>query len=97
LSGMLAKLNLAEFAKLLVYLRPYWKGMAISVSSGTFHHLFAIAGTALAAYLVGLAATGGGREQIWPFLPVLALLVTLRVVMFFTDMYVAHEVAFRIL
>ncbi|WP_245779636.1 methyltransferase domain-containing protein [Desulfoscipio geothermicus] len=94
---MLARLHLAGFAKLLVYLRPYWKGMAISVSSGTFHHLFAIAGTALAAYLVGLAATGGGREQIWPFLPVLALLVTLRVIMYFTDMYVAHEVAFRIL
>jgi len=97
LSGMLARLHLAGFAKLLVYLRPYWKGMAISVSSGTFHHLFAIAGTALTAYLVGLAATGGGREQIWPFLPVLALLVTLRVIMYFTDMYVAHEVAFRIL
>ncbi len=97
MSGMLARLHLAGFAKLMVYLRPYWKGMAISVSSGTLHHLFAIAGTALAAYLVGLAATGGGREQIWPLLPVLAVLVTLRVIMYFTDMYVAHEVAFRIL
>ncbi|MFZ5646705.1 MAG: ABC transporter ATP-binding protein [Bacillota bacterium] len=94
---ILAKLNLTGFAKLMVYLRPYWKGMAISVVSGTFHHLFAIAGSALAAYLVGMAATGGGKDQIMPILPVVAVLVTLRVVMYFSDMWFAHEVAFRIL
>lgn len=97
MSGILDKLNLTGFLKLMAYLRPYWKGMAVSVGSGTFHHLFAIAGTALAAYLVGLAAAGGRTEQILPVLPVVAILVTLRVVMYFSDMWFAHEVAFRIL
>lgn len=78
-------------------MRPYWKGMGLSVGSGTLHHLFAIAGASLAAYLVGLAAMGGSREQIVRLLPLVALLVTLRVVMFFSDMWIAHEVAFRIL
>ncbi len=97
MSSFLDRLNLSGFLKLLVYLRPFWKGMAVAVGSGTFHHLFAIAGTALAAYLVGLAATGGKPEQILPILPVVAILVTLRVVMYFSDMWFAHEVAFRIL
>ena len=71
--------------------------MAIAIGSGTLHHLFAIASATLAAYMVGLTAMGGRKEQILPFLPVLILLVTLRVVMYFSDMWFAHEVAFRIL
>ena len=71
--------------------------MAIAIGSGTLHHLFAIASATLAAYMVGLTAMGGRKEQILPLLPVLLLLVTLRVVMYFSDMWFAHEVAFRIL
>ncbi|WP_042315262.1 ABC transporter ATP-binding protein [Desulfofarcimen acetoxidans] len=97
LNTILAKLNLTGFARLLLYLRPYWKGMAIAISSGTLHHLFAIAGATLAAYLVGLTAMGGGKEQILSLLPALVLLISLRVVMYFSDMWFAHEVAFRIL
>ncbi|ACV61307.1 ABC transporter related [Desulfofarcimen acetoxidans DSM 771] len=97
MNTILAKLNLTGFARLLLYLRPYWKGMAIAISSGTLHHLFAIAGATLAAYLVGLTAMGGGKEQILSLLPALVLLISLRVVMYFSDMWFAHEVAFRIL
>lgn len=97
MNTILAKLNLTGFTRLMIYLRPYWKGMGLSVGSGALHHLFAIAGAAMAAYLVGLAAMGGRKEQIMPLLPVVALLVTLRVVMYFSDMWIAHEVAFRIL
>ncbi|MEW5954434.1 MAG: ABC transporter ATP-binding protein [Bacillota bacterium] len=71
--------------------------MGISVGSGTLHHLFAIISTAMAAYLVGLAAMGAEKEHILPLLPGVALLVILRVIMYFSDMWVAHEVAFRIL
>jgi ATP-binding cassette subfamily B protein len=97
LNTILAKMNLTGFTKLLMYLRPYWKGMGLSVGSGTLNHLFAIAGASLAAYLVGLAAMGGRKDEIMPLLPVVALLVTLRVIMYFSDMWIAHEVAFRIL
>ncbi|BBB89431.1 ABC transporter ATP-binding protein [Methylomusa anaerophila] len=97
MSRILDSLSLTGFIKLIPYLRPYRIGMAASVACGTLHHLLAIAGSALGAYLVGLAAAGGRAEEIWRWLPVLAVLVTLRVIMYFSDMWVAHNVAFQIL
>jgi ATP-binding cassette subfamily B protein len=79
------------------YLRPYRIGLALSVLCGISHHLLAIAGSSLAAYLVGLAAAGQGTEEISGLLPVLAVVVTVRVIMHFADMWVAHDVAFKIL
>ena len=97
LSGILNKLNLAGCVRLLPYLRPYRLGLAVTVLCGISHHLLAIAGSSLAAYMVGLAAAGRGAEEIIRLLPPLAVVVTLRVVLHFADMWVAHDVAFKIL
>ncbi|KJF26914.1 ABC transporter ATP-binding protein [Clostridium aceticum] len=91
------KLKLDGFDELLKYLAPYWRGMTFSIVSGILHHLLGILGPALGAYLVGIAVTGGTRSEIRPYLPVLGLLVLGRVLMYYSDMWFAHEVAFRIL
>lgn len=93
----LEKLNLEGFIQLIGYLGSYWKGIILSVVSGTLHHLLAIAAPALGAYLVGLAVVGGKPEQIVPYLPGLAVLVFVRAAMYYSDMWFAHEVAFRLL
>ncbi|SNS93892.1 ATP-binding cassette, subfamily B [Anaerovirgula multivorans] len=90
-------LKLEGFYGLLSYLKPYQKGMTLSVISGTLHHLLAILGPALGAYLVGVAVGGGERSDIVTYLPLLGILVTGRVLMHYSDMWFAHEVAFRIL
>ncbi|AOT71630.1 ABC transporter ATP-binding protein [Geosporobacter ferrireducens] len=91
------QLRLEGFHPLLNYLMPYRKGMSLSVLSGILHHLLGIIGPALGAYLVGVAVIGGKKEQILPYLPILGILVTARIVMYYSDMWFAHEVAFRIL
>lgn len=97
MSDWLKKLNLSGCARLMPYLKPYRGGLAVAVLCGIAHHLLAIAGSSLAAYLVGLAAAGREAAVILAWLPVLAVIVTLRVVMHFADMWVAHDVAFKIL
>ncbi|HWR08742.1 ABC transporter ATP-binding protein [Sporomusa sp.] len=97
MSILLEKMNLTGCVRLMPYLRPYRIGLALSVLCGISHHLLAIAGSSLAAYLVGLAAAGQGTEEISGLLPVLAVVVTVRVIMHFADMWVAHDVAFKIL
>lgn len=96
-ASLLQKIGLAGFIPLIGHLRPYRRGITLSIASGTFHHLLAIAAPALGAYLAALAVTGGSREQILPYLPVLVLLVLGRIGMYFADMWFAHEVAFKIL
>lgn len=91
------KLRLEGFSQLLNHLHSYWKGIILSIVSGTLHHLLAIAAPALGAYMAMLAVAGGTREQVLPWLPVLILMVLARVAMYFADMWFAHEVAFRVL
>lgn len=97
MSRILNKLHLTGCIRLIPYLRPYRLGLAVTVLCGISHHLLAIAGSSLAAYMVGLAAAGRGTAEIVKLLPPLAVVVTLRVVMHFADIWVAHAVAFKIL
>ncbi|CQR73570.1 Putative multidrug export ATP-binding/permease protein [Sporomusa ovata DSM 2662] len=94
---MLESLRLTGIIKLLPYLRPYRVRMAMSICCGALEHLLFIAGTALGAYLVGLAAFGGRADDIGRFLPVLATMAILWVAMYFGDLWAAHDVAFQIL
>ncbi|NMA82846.1 MAG: ABC transporter ATP-binding protein [Epulopiscium sp.] len=90
-------LKLEGFYGLLSYLKPYQKGMSLSIINGSLHHLLAILGPALGAYLVGVAVGGGERSEVVKYLPLLGVLVAGRVLMYYSDMWFAHEVAFRIL
>lgn len=97
IDGVLKKLRLYGFVKLLPYIRPCRRNIIIAVASGILHQLFSISGSAMAAYLVGAALSGAGSEVIKPFLLALGILVTLRAAMYYSDMWFAHEAAFRIL
>ncbi|MDO9573610.1 MAG: ABC transporter ATP-binding protein, partial [Candidatus Contubernalis sp.] len=72
--------------------------MVLAVSTGALSHFAGIGGSAMGAYLVSLAATG---EKSIPGLTsliiVLACLVTARALMRYAEMWIAHEVAFKIL
>jgi ATP-binding cassette subfamily C protein CydC len=93
----LKRIRLYGFIRLLPYIRPSRRNILIAVASGISHNLFAISASALAAYLVGAALTGAGPEIIKPLLWALGALVTLRAAMYFSEMWFAHEAAFRIL
>ena len=93
----LKRIKLYGFVKLLPYIRPCRRNILIAVVSGILQHLFSIFGSALAAFLVGAALTGAGPDLIKPLLWALGALVTLRAAMYFSNMWFAHEAAFRIL
>ncbi len=89
--------RISNFIKFLKYLKPYRKNMTFAVSSGVFHHLFAISTSAVCAYMVGLAANGELSESAKYFFIILGIIVVLRAIMYYSEMWFAHEVAFHIL
>lgn len=94
---LLKRMKLYGFVKLLPFIRPCRRNISLAVVTGILNQLFSIAASALAAYLVGAALSGAGRDVIKPALWALGVLVTLRAAMYFAEMWLAHEAAFRIL
>lgn len=90
-------INWNNIKKLLPYLRPYYSGMGLAIGTGILNQFFFIASSALAAYIVGMAATGRSTEEILSFLWFLGALVIGRAVMAYAEMYIVHEVAYNIL
>jgi thiol reductant ABC exporter CydC subunit len=87
----------AGFWQLLALLRPHRRLMALTIGAGIGDKGLAIAGAATGAYLVGLAASGRERAELWPGLWILALLVIGRATMAWAEMWLAHDLAYRIL
>lgn len=91
------KLNKMTFKRLLPYIKPYNKKMALAIGSGTLNQVFGISSFALVAYIVGLVATGGTLEQIFSLFWLLGLFVIGKALMVYAEMYVVHDVAYSIL
>lgn len=89
--------RIANMLKLMHNLKPYHKGMILSVISGIMHHLCNIAAAALCAYMVGLAMKGMLTENLKYLMIILGVVIALRAVMYYSEMWFSHEVAFRIL
>jgi ATP-binding cassette, subfamily C, bacterial CydC len=90
-------IKIEKLKALLPYIKPYNKKMALAITSGTLNQILSISSSALAAYLVGLAATGGGAAKIYSYFWLLAVLAAGRAVMVYSEMYVVHDVAYSIL
>ncbi|HWQ42176.1 MAG TPA: ABC transporter ATP-binding protein [Desulfosporosinus sp.] len=88
--------RLSSFKLLIKYLKLYRKGMFLAVSSGVFNHVFLISIYALCAYMAGLVAMGTLRGLEIRFFIVLGILALLRAMMYYSEMWFAHEVAYSI-
>lgn len=87
----------ASIKQLLVILRPYHLLMGLTIGTGVLHQGTLIASAAVGAYLVGLAVTGSSFADIQPMLWLLVGLVLGRAIISWIEMWLAHDLAYRIL
>jgi ATP-binding cassette subfamily C protein CydC len=88
---------LPAFWQLFGLIRPYYWLMGLTIGAGVLNYGAAIAGAAVGAYLVGAAATGTRAAQLIPALIWLGSLVSLQALMAWVEMWLAHDLAYRVL
>lgn len=83
--------------KLVGRLKAYAFPMAVTVICGIVNHLAAISVSVLCAYMVSLALAGQLAQRFFALLMVLCSLIVLKVVFYFSEMWLAHFIAFKVL
>jgi ATP-binding cassette subfamily B protein len=78
-------------------LKPYKTRIAGAVVSGIGHQLSNVGVSVIAACFTGLAITGRLQEQIRLQVLLLILFVLAKIVFYFAEMWLAHDVAFKVL
>ncbi|HWS84884.1 MAG TPA: thiol reductant ABC exporter subunit CydC [Ktedonobacteraceae bacterium] len=87
----------SAFWQLFGLIRPYYWLMGLTIGAGVLNSGAAIAGAGVGAYLVGAAATGTRAAQLVPALFLLGCLVGLQAIMAWVEMWLAHDLAYRVL
>ena len=85
------------FWQLLRILRPYYWLMGITVVTGILNHGLMIAAAGICAYMVGRVATGAPADALYFSAFVLGGVVVARAVAAWAEMWLAHDLAYRIL
>ena len=85
------------FWQLLWVIRGYYGMMALAIAAGVLNQGATIAAAALGAYMVGQVAGGATAADLRAPAAALAAAVILRAVMAWAEMWVAHDLAYRIL
>ena len=85
------------FWQLLRILRPYYWLMGITVFTGILNHGFMIAAAGIGAFMVGRVATGAVAEELYFSAFVLGVVVAGKAVAAWAEMWLAHDLAYRIL
>ena len=85
------------FWQLLGILRPYYWLMGITVLTGILNQGFMIAAAGIGAFMVGRVATGAAAEDLYLSAYVLGGVVVGRAVAAWAEMWLAHDLAYRIL
>ena len=93
----LQKTRIRQVLRLAEKLRAYRWRMAGAVLSGIGHQLSIVAVSVLGAYLVGLAVEGRLLVQLPRLLVFFILWIALRVTFYFLEMWLSHDVAFKVL
>ncbi len=83
--------------RLVPILRRHKWAFAVTVASTAGNHGFGIAAAAVAAWLVGRAAVGASPPDLVPGLLVLGACVVGKAVSAWAEMWVAHDLAYRIM
>lgn len=89
--------RITNVLKLVAKLGRYALRMIITVFSGIMNHLSAVFVSVMCAYIVGQALIGSLQNRIVSLMVVLGVLVLLRAIFYFAEMWLAHEIAFRVL
>lgn len=89
--------GVSRFRPLLDVLRPHRRRLVLTVTFGLLDQALALAGAGLAAYVVGLAATGASAADLQPWLIALGALVVPRAVAGWLESFLAHALAYRCL
>ena len=89
--------RMVNVLQLAAKLRRYAVRMAVTVFSGIMNHLSAVLVSVLCAYIVGQALIGSLQGRMRPLMGALIVLVLLRAAFYFAEMWLAHEIAFRVL
>ena len=87
----------AGFWQLLRILRPYYWLMGITVLTGILNQGLMIAAAGIGAYMVGRVATGAAADELYLSAFVLGGIVVGRAVAAWAEMWLAHDLAYRIL
>ena len=85
------------FWQLLRILRPYYWLMGITVLTGILNQGLMIAAAGIGAFMVGRVATGAEAEELYFSAFVLGGVVAGRAVAAWAEMWLAHDLAYRIL
>ena len=85
------------FWQLLRILRPYYWLMGITVLTGILNQGLMIAAAGIGAFMVGRVATGTEAEDLYFSAFVLGVVVAGRAVAAWAEMWLAHDLAYRIL
>ncbi len=85
------------FWQLLWVVRGYFGMMTLTIVTGVLNQGATIAAAALGAYMVGQVASGATAAELRAPAAALAAAVVLRAVMAWAEMWVAHDLAYRIL
>ncbi|GLZ01599.1 thiol reductant ABC exporter subunit CydC [Actinoplanes sp. NBRC 103695] len=90
-------MKLIDSWTILALLRPHRRLLAAAIAAGALNQLLTIAAAGVGAYLVGLVATGAGRDRLMPWFWLLVVLIPLRAVAPYLESYLSHAMAFRAL
>ncbi len=85
------------FWQLLRILRPYYWLMGITVLTGILNQGLMIAAAGIGAFMVGRVATGAAADALYTSAFVLGGVVAARAVAAWAEMWLAHDLAYRIL
>ena len=96
-SGQKATLFSSGFWQLLWMIRGYFGLMALAIMTGVLNQGATIAAAALGAYMVGQVAGGATAADLRTPAVALGAAVILRAMMAWAEMWVAHDLAYRIL
>jgi len=91
------KKRIGNFGKLTAQVKPYTVDLVLTIISGVIKHASTIGAAALCAYIVGLALEGMFLSHANTLIFLTLGCIVLRVVMYYVEMYIAHDVAFKIL
>jgi ATP-binding cassette subfamily C protein CydC len=89
--------RIGNFGKLMVQIKPYTVGLVMTVISGVLRHSSTIGAAALTAYITGLAMEGMFLSKAKTLVILTMICIAVRVATYYAEMYIAHDVAFKIL